>query len=119
MKKTVLLVIAIVLCLAVFGGCTKDAQRVDTQGEFCRVLCLEEDGIVVWIEDIGNVYVKQVDAALVIEPLDTVVMEFSKDDLKSASGTFTDSFGDEQSYSYILENPKSIRRTAENEPTFG
>ena len=119
MKKTVLLVIAIVLCLAVLWGCTQDAPKVDTQGEFCQVLCLEEDGIVVWIEDIGNVYVKQVDAALEIEVLDTVVMEFSKDNLESASGTFTDAFGDEQSYSYILENPKSVRRTTENEPTFG
>lgn len=119
MKKAVLLVIAIVLCLAVLWGCTQDAPKVDTQGEFCRVLCLEEDGIVVWIEDIGNVYVKQVDTALKIEPLDTVVIEFSADDLESASGKFTDAFGEEQNYSYILKNPKSIRRTTENEPTFG
>ena len=68
---------------------------------------------------IGNVYVKQVDAALEIEPLDTVVMEFSADDLKSASGTFTDAYGDEQTYSYILGSPKSIRHTTEDEPTFG
>ena len=119
MKKTISLVITILICLSLFWGCSQDTAGVNTQGKFCRVLCLEEDGIVVWIEKIGNVYVKQVDAALEIEPLDTVVMEFSADDLKSASGTFTDAFGDEQVYSYILEIPKNIRHTTEDEPTFG
>ena len=111
--------IAIMICLSLFPGCSQDAAKADAQGEFCRVLCLEADGIVVWIEGIGNVYVKQVDPALEIEPLDTVVMEFSADDLKSASGKFTDAFGDEQAYSYILEILKNIRHTAEGEPTFG
>ena len=119
MKKAIFFVITIMICLALFWGCSRDAAKVDTQGEFCQVLCLEEDGIVVWIEDIGNVYVKQVDAVLEIEPLDTVVMEFSADDLESASGTFTDAYGDEQTYSYILGSPKSIRHTTEDEPTFG
>ena len=119
MKKAILFVITIMICLSLFWGCSQDAAGVNTQGEFCRVLCLEDDGIVVWIEGIGHVYVKQVDAALEIEPLDTVVMEFSADDLESANGTFTDAFGDEQSYSYILGSPKSIRHTTENEPTFG
>ena len=119
MKKAIFFVIAVMICLSLFWGCSQDTAGVNTQGEFCRVLCLEEDGIVVWIEDIGNVYVKQVDAALKIEPLDTVVMEFSADDLESASGAFTDAFGDEQSYSYILEIPKNIRHTTEDEPTFG
>ena len=119
MKKAILFVITITICLAFFCGCSQDTAEVNTQGEFCRVLCLEDDGIVVWIEEIGNVYVKQVDAALEIEPLDTVVMEFSADDLESASGTFTDAFGDEQTYSYILGSPKSIRHTTEDEPTFG
>ena len=119
MKKIVLLVITITICLAIFWGCSQDTAKTDTQGEFCRVLCLEGKGIVVWIEEIGNVYIKQVDTALKIEPLDTVVMEFSADDLESASGKFTDAFGDEQAYSYILEIPKNIRHTAEGEPTFG
>jgi len=119
MKKAIFFVITIMICLALFWGCSQDAAKADTQGEFCQVLCLEEDGIVVWIEGIGNVYVKQVDAALEIEPLDTVVMEFSADDLESASGKFIDAFGEEQVYSYVLENPKSIRHTTEDEPTFG
>ena len=119
MKKAILFVITIMICLSLFWGCSQDAEKADSQGEFCRVLCLEDDGIVVWIEGIGNVYVKQVDAALEIEPLDTVVIEFSADDLESANGTFTDAFGDEQVYSYILEIPKNIRHRTEDEPTFG
>lgn len=78
-----------------------------------------DNGIVVWIENVGNVCVKNVDSALKIEPLDTIVMEFSGDDLEAVSGKFTDCFGEEQSYSYIIENPKSIRHTTEEEPTFG
>ena len=119
MKKAILFVITITICLAFFCGCSQDTAGVNTKGEFCRVLCLEEDGIVVWIEKIGNVYVKQVDAVLEIEPLDTVVMEFSADDLDSASGKFIDAFGEEQIYSYILKIPKSIRHTTADEPTFG
>lgn len=120
MRKAIFIVIAISLCLAlVFGGCSRNAAEGHTQGNFCRVLCLLDDGIVVWIENIGHVYVKHVDAALEIKPLNTVVMEFSESDLQSASGKFTDFFGKEQSYSYILESPKSIRHTTEGEPTFG
>ncbi len=89
------------------------------QSEFCRVLCRMDDGIVVWIENIGHVYVKHVDAALQIEPLDTVVMSFSESDLELANGAFTDYFGEELSYSYMLESPKNIRHTTNEEPTFG
>lgn len=120
MKKAALFIIAIMLCFACFfGGCSQSAAQVDTQGEFCRVLCQIDDGIVVWIENIGHVYIEHVDAALEIEPLDTVVMEFSESDLELTNGTFTDPFGEELRYSYILETPKSIRHTTEEEPTFG
>ena len=120
MKKAIFLITAITLCLVFFFvGCSQDSTEVDVQNEFCRVLCLKDDGIIVWIEDIGNVYVKNVNITLEIEPLDTVVMEFSKDDLESANEKFTDCFGEEQSYLYILENPRSVRHTTEEEPTFG
>ena len=120
MKKAILFIITIMLCLGLFlSGCSRNATESDTQSEFCRVLCLKDDGIVVWIENIGNIYVKQVDASLKITPLDTVVMEFSESDLASATGIFTDAFGEEQSYLYILETPESIRYTTEEEPTFG
>ncbi len=121
MKKAILLITVIILCFAVFFvGCSKDSTEVDVESSFCRVLCLKDDGIIVWVENIeNNVYVKNVDAALEIEPLDTVVMEFSKGDLESANESFTDCFGEEQIYLYILENPTHIRHTKENEPTFG
>lgn len=116
MKKAIFLITALTLCLVLFlVGCS-DA---DEQSAFCRVLCVKDDGIIVWIENTGNVYVKHVDPALAIEPLDTVVMEFSEGDLKSTNGTFIDFFGAEQRYLYILENPGSIRYTSEEEPTFG
>ena len=51
--------------------------------------------------------------------MDTVVMEFSENDLISAKGTFVDCFGKEQDYLYILENPQNIRLTTLEEPTFG
>ena len=120
MKKAVLLFTAITLCFVLFfAGCSQDSTEVDIQRELCRVLCLKDDGIIVWIENIGNVYVKNVDTTLEIAPLDTVVIEFSKDNLKSANETFTDHSGEAQIYSNILENPKHIRHVTENEPTFG
>lgn len=120
MKKAIYFTISIMLCLTLFFcGCSKNETEVDNQGEFCHVLCLTDDGIIVWMEDIGHVYVKNVDTALNIEPLDTVVMEFTENDLKSASGQFIDYFGEEQNYSFIIENPKSIRHTTAEEPTFG
>ena len=120
MKKVMFSIIAMTLCFVLFFcGCSQDAAEADTKSEFCRVLCLMDDGIVVWIENVEHVYVKHVDASLEIEPLDTVVMEFSESDLESANGTFTDFFGRELSYTYILETPKSIRHTTAEEPTFG
>ena len=120
MKKVNLFITVMTLCFVfLLVGCSHSSTAGDVQSKFCRVLCLKDDGIVVWIENIGNVYVTNVDTALEIVPLDTVVIEFSKDDLKSTNEKFTDFFGGEQIYSNILENPKHIRHTKENEPTFG
>ena len=120
MKKALFFVFSIMLCIALFcSGCSQSPEKVEARSESCRVLCVMDDGFVVWIEDIGNVYVKQFAAGVKISPLGTVVMEFYDCDLVSDNGTFTDPFGKEQNYSYILENPKSIRLPTENEPTFG
>jgi hypothetical protein len=124
MKKAVYFAIAVAFCLSILCGCTSEAAETDIQEESCRVLCLKEDGIVIAIieaEQTRYVYVKHVDADLGIEPLDTVVIEFAEQDLKSESGTFTDAFGEEQDYSYILETPKSIRLadSSVGEPTYG
>ena len=86
---------------------------------FCRVLCVEDSEIFIWTEYIGYVCVKNIDTALVIRPLQTVVIQFSDSDLISANGEFTDCFGEEQTYLYILENPQSVRHTTAGEPTFG
>ena len=135
MKKSIALIIAIIMLLTAFlCGCTKNTKedmqdttttefkeitKTETQGEFCRVLCLKDDGIVVWAGEYEHIYVKNIDVALYIKSLQTVVIDFSESDLQEAKGTFTDSFGDEQTYSYILESPKSIRHTTSEEPTFG
>ena len=116
MKRWITLLIAMTLCLLALFGCSTDA---DGQTKFCRVVCVQEEGIIVDIEQLGYVYVKTVNADFVI--LSTVVMEFSESDLKPASGTFLKFDGSEQNYSYILETPKSIRLAdpAAGEPTFG
>ena len=115
-KKAICCILAVTLAAAVFfGGCA----GADTKKEFCRVLCLYEDGMMVWIPDIGNVYVKQVDADLGIAPLDTVVMKFSVDDLVAENGTFSNFFGEEETYSYMLEAPKRVRLTRASEETYG
>jgi len=63
MKKTICLILVLTLCASIFlGGCS----GTDTKKEFCRVMCLYEDGMMVWIPDIGYVYVKHVDADLEI-----------------------------------------------------
>ena len=133
MKKSISLIVAITLCLTAFlCGCTNNSINEDTttaeseeitnteaQGELCRVVCLKDDGIIVWAGEYEHIYVKNVDGDLEIKPLQTVVIAFSESDLQRANGTFTDTFGDEQSYSYVLENPKGIRHTTSEEPTYG
>lgn len=135
MKKSIALIVAITLCLTAFlCGCTKNTKedmqdttttefkeitKTEAQGELCRVVCLKDDGIIVWAGEYEHIYVKNVDVALDIKPLQTVVIDFSESDLQRANGTFTDTFGDEQTYSCILESPKSIRHTTSEEPTFG
>ena len=132
MKKSIALIVAIIMLLTAFlCGCTnsinedttttepEEITNAEAQGEFCRVVCLKDDGIIVWAGEYEHIYVKNIDVALDIKPLQTVVIDFSESDLQKAKGTFTDSFGDEQTYSYILESPKSIRHTTAEEPTFG
>ena len=120
MKRTLLSIMAVLLCFGLFfAGCTPAAGEGNTQSRFCRVLCVKDDGIILWVENIGRLYVKAKDIPSEIVPLHTVVVEFSESDLKPANGKFVDPFGKESTYSYILENPKSIRRTTEDEPTFG
>ena len=123
MKKALFFVFSVMLCILLLCiGCSQAEPSDKNEGarcEFCRVLCVMDDGFVVWIPDIGNVYVTQFAGSVTIYPLGTVVMEFYECDLVSDSGAFTDAFGEKQMYSYILENLKSIRLPTENEPTFG
>jgi hypothetical protein len=118
------------------SGCSSDAgenktsevfsQRLNSEDNggnktsevFCRVLNSEDNGMYVWTENFGHIYVKYGNIDLEISPLDTVVIEFSESDLISANGQFTDFFGKEQNYLYILENPQNIRYTTPEEPTF-
>ena len=135
MKKSIALIVAIIMLLTAFlCGCTKNTKedmqdttttefkeitKTETQGEFCRVLCLKDDGIVVWAGEYDYIYVKNADKSLDIKTLQTVVIDFSESDLTEANGTFIDFSGAELCYSYILENPESIRHTTSEEPTFG
>lgn len=120
MKRTIYAVVILMCCLMLFlNGCSSNAAGNKTPEVFCRVLNSEDNGIYVWAENIGHIYVKYDNIDLEISPLETVVIEFSESDLISANGQFTDYFGEEQNYLYILENPESIRYTTPEEPTFG
>ena len=118
MKKVLFFIITVTFCLSILFGCS---TGIDTERKSCRVVCLEEDGIIVDIEYIGYVYVKNVNTNQEIRIFDTVVMEFSESDLTPANGTFHNFDGRELNYSYMLENPKSIRLADPDsgEPTFG
>lgn len=109
------------ICLTVLSGCTQKATQIDTQGTFCRVVCVKNGGIILDIEHVGYVYVKQIDTDQQIDVLDTVVMDFSQSDLIPETGDFLDFGGKERSYSYVLSAPKSIRLADSSigEPTFG
>ena len=137
MRKSLFFLITAVLCLATLLGCSQDVADVsivtetdtvsaadsvfdfDAEEKFCRVVSLKEDGIVVEIGYIGYVYVKHIRSDMNIKELNTVVIKFSGDDLIAANGTFINFDGKEMSYSYILEEPESIRFTITGEPTFG
>lgn len=116
MKKLLCLVIALISCLAVFAACNQKAPEV-----YCRVECVNEDGFIVWTEDWGNIYIKYENPNLTIKRFDTVIAEFSSEDLKPATGSFVSLGGNEESYSYILEEPQGIRLAdpSAGEPTFG
>ena len=113
MKRTIFTVVILLCCLMLFSsGCSQKEK-------LCRVLCLEDNGMYVWTENIGHIYVKYDNLDIETYALDTVVIKFSKKDLISAKGKFVDCFGEEQDYLYILENPQNIRLTTPEEPTFG
>ena len=121
MKKRLCLVVLLSLCMTLFFGCDQNAATPSLEKKFCRVVCVETDGIVVDIEYVGYVYVKMAEEYPDIAPLKTVVIEYSANDLKEAHGTFVDCFGEEQQYAYTLENPTTIRWAdpSAGEPTFG
>ena len=120
MKRTIFTVVILLSCLMLFSnGCSRKVNKNKTEEVFCRVLCLKDDGMYVWADNIGHIYVKYDNLDIETYAMDTVVMEFSENDLISAKGTFVDCFGEEQDYLYILENPQNIRLTTPEEPTFG
>jgi len=120
MKRTISAAVIVFCCLVLFlNGCSNKVEETKTPDVFCRVLCLEDNGMYVWTERFGHIYVKHVNMDLDISALDTVVIDFTENDLISAKGEFTDCFGEEQKYAYVLENPQSIRHNTPEEPTFG
>ena len=118
MKKLLVFLLILLLAATLLFGCGREPATPETE-YFCRVMCLKEAGLVVWVEGFDNIYVKNASLDPEIQALDTVVMVFSQDDLIPTSEPFVDYFGDEDIYSYTLESPKSIRYTTPEEPTFG
>ena len=64
-----------------------------------------------------QIYVKYAKADR-FEQFDTVIIEFSEDDLKPETGPISTFDGFEALYSYVLENPKSVRLAGPGEPIF-
>ena len=120
MKRTIFTAVILLCCLMLFSnGCSQKVDKNKTEEVFCQVLCLEDNGMYVWTENIGHIYVKYDNLDIETYAMDTVVIGFSENDLISAKGKFVDCFGEEQDYLYILENPQNIRLTTPEEPTFG
>ena len=119
MKKTICFAMILILIMTILIGCSRTTTEPQSQEYFCRVMCLKENGIVVWTGDFGNIYVKNATLEPEITPLDTVVMSFAPEDFTAVSESFVDYFGDEDTYTYILERPNSIRYPTAEEPTFG
>ncbi len=117
MKKVLTLILTITLCLTGLRGCADETKKEYS----ARVESVTEDGIIVRIPALDQeyIYVKNVNNDLQIKPFHTVFMEFEESDLKAESGTFWDISGREQTYSYVLESPKSIRLPSPGEPTYG
>jgi len=165
-KKAVLSVIALMLCLVFLAGCTqnltttgkkeksstttttttttttqeettttgtqkqsttKSTQKkpttVNVKEEFCRVLYIEENGIVVSMPytDWDYIYVKKDGIGSRVMSFETLVIKFLERDLKPQKGSFVGFDGKEAEFSYVLENPRGIRRpdSSKGEPTFG
>ena len=112
MKNVLCFVIAITVCAAVLFGCAGNSA-----GTYCRVECITEDGFVAGTEDGRFLFVKYAKADR-FDLFDTVVIEFSGEDLKPETGTVTMPDGFEAAYSHVLENPKSVRPAGPGEPTF-
>lgn len=117
MKNMLCFVIAITVCAAVLFGCAGNPAGDETAGTYCRVECITEDGFVAGTEDGRFLFVKYAKAHR-FDLFDTVVIEFSEEDLKPETGTVTMPDGDEAAYSHVLENPKSVRLAGPGEPTF-
>lgn len=133
MKKALIIgsvvVTVIALGLLVFWGHKldhPDTNEPKPPEVSCQVRSIEEDGLILYIplddsegNPIDHVYVKNVDVDFEIQPLDTVVLEVTFEELVPKKGTFTDFFEQEGVYSHILEQPRRIRLTEGNEPTYG
>ena len=113
MKNGLRFVIAIMVCVMVLFGCAGK----ENAGTYCRVECIAEDGFVAGTEDGRLLYVKYPKADR-FDLFDTVVIEFSEEDLKPETGTVRMPDEYEVSYSFVLENPKSVRPAGPGEPTF-
>lgn len=114
MKKVLSVAIVITFCLFSFFGCASK--------EYCYVSYVSEEGFVADIGEYDRVFVKYANADESIHIFDTVVVKFDADDIKEISGTYTDNItGNPSSYSYVLENVKSVRQSNPKigEPIYG
>ena len=121
MKRILLTVLAIMLCLTIFSGCNSSSNDGKLIEAYCYVTCVKYDGFVAHINDVGYVFIKYANAKKQFEVFDTVIVEYYDTDLIEKNGTYTDHSGEKGTYSYKIAKPQNVRVAdpSNGEPVFG
>jgi len=123
--KRLLSFVLMLVCVLAFSGCkdniAKTKYKGDTAKSYCYVSYVSSDGFVADINDLGRVFVEYANADDNIELFDTVIVEYSTDDLIEENGSYVAITGNEDHWSYRIQNPKKVRVAdpSKGEPVFG
>ena len=116
MKKTLILLLAILLCF--LSACTSRHIKKDV---YVYVVYVDDTGFVCQIEDVGDVYVKCPTGDYGIKTFDTVIMTYDLNAITESGGTYIPFEDHEATYDHTLESVRAIRIAdpGKGEPVFG